>query len=284
MWRARSTRLSSADPRSGFTLLELLVALAIASAIFAAMGQFFASTLRYRRTGIARVETRQGIRAALDSLARDVRGAGTCLPAGGGFVALGGVDAGTRDTLRIRSGLLANGACVRTVIRSPMPSVSRELNVESTTGFEVGMRVYLLHPNGSGEFFTITAVQTVAQKLQKADASIQDYPVGSGVFALRERTYAIDPGGLSFPILTVTTDDGAAIPLAVGIEALDVRYRLRRNCPACDVVALPASDAEWRLVNSLLLTVTARFPVPRIPAENVTLTETIQTKPRNLLP
>ena len=71
---------------------------------------------------------------------------------------------------------------------------------------------------------------------------------------------------------------------AVGIEQLDVRYQLQRNCPPCDEIALPSSNAEWAVVDSILLNLTARSQLPDKLGNYYRRAVTVSVKPRNLLP
>jgi hypothetical protein len=207
------------------------------------------------------------------------------LPSTGSFIALAGMNAGSNDTVATRSGVVdANLTCVVTTIRDPMPPTARELKVESTNGFAEGMRAYIRHPNGTGEFFTITHVQPSASMLQKDGQSSQAYPTGSGVYAIDERAYALDTSNPSLPVLMITTNNGTPIPFASGVESLGVQYKLARNCPPCDVVDLPANDSEWMLVNEILVSVTARSRVPDKDGQHFRRNGQVSVKPRNLLP
>ena len=270
----------------GFTLVEVLTTIVVAMIVSATLVQFLLAVTRFRREGEVRLETQQGLRAALDSLARDIRLAGACLPTLGSFIPLAGTDSGTRDEITVRTGLFdANQACIRTTLRDAMPADSREIKVASTDGFAQDMRAYLVLPDAtSGEIFTITQVQAAALMLQKDAPSTQVYPVNSGVFALQERTYAVDTTLLTIPLLTLAMDGQPAQPLAAGIDLLNIQYRLRRNCPPCDTVDLPTDADTWRLVTDMTLTARATFPSALRAGQPYSLSTTIRVKPRNLLP
>src|SRR5262249_33413340 len=106
-----------------------------------------------------------------------------------------------------------------------------------------------------------------------------------GVYAVDERQYAIDTTtNPALPVLTIAVNGASPVPFAFGIEAANIQYQLNRNCPTCDVVDLPANDAEWALVNQLYLTVTARSRVKASDGQYIRLTRQIGVKPRNLLP
>lgn len=281
LWAHSSPRFS-ADGQRGTSLIEFLVTTAIAAVVMASTTAFLLSTTRYRLEADARVEARQGLQATLDWLARELRLGGACLPTLGSFVSISGVDSGTSDELTIRTGLLAsNDTCIRTTLQEDMLSDASELEVESAAGFEEGMRVYIRHPNGSGEFFEIRRVQD-DDVIEKEDDLSRDYPADSGVFAIQERRFAIDRTG-DRPFLAVTTDRGDAQPVADGIEALNFRYRLKRNCPPCDMVDLPADDAEWRLVVAVSADASAAIAPAGRTGDN-SVSSMVVVKPRNLLP
>ncbi|MGH7857886.1 MAG: hypothetical protein ACREQY_11200 [Candidatus Binatia bacterium] len=256
----------------------------IAGLILASTTAFLLSTTRYRLDADARAEARQGLEATLDSLARELRVGGACLPTLGTFVAIAGVDDGDSDELTVRTGLLdSNRTCIRTTLREEMPSDATELELESAAGFEEGMHVYLRHPNGSGEFFVIRRVQG-DDMIETEDASSKDYPaVDTGVFAFQERRFAIDRTGAR-PFLSLAINGGTPLPVADGIETLNVRYRLKRNCPPCDTVDLPADDAEWRLVTSVSAAATAAIAPAGRSGDDYSVSSMLVVKPRNLLP
>jgi hypothetical protein len=79
---------------------------------------------------------------------------------------------------------------------------------------------------------------------------------------------------------------GSATPqsFAIGIEKLDVRYQLQQNCPPCDVVTLPSTDAQWAVVDSVLIDVTARSAQKDATGNFFRRTVSVNVKPRNLLP
>ncbi|MFW6053124.1 MAG: PilW family protein [Desulfosalsimonas sp.] len=64
------------EKNTGFTLIELLVAVAVSSIVLLAVGQFFISTNKANTIQEKVAETQQGIRAAMEMMARDIRMAG----------------------------------------------------------------------------------------------------------------------------------------------------------------------------------------------------------------
>jgi hypothetical protein len=153
--------------------------------------------------------------------------------------------------------------------------------VGSNAGFAPNMRVYVRHPGGMGQFAFVAS--TPANRIVIDAAAAYDYPVGTGIYAIDERSYTID-ASQSVPRLMLTVDQGTPQAFAAGMTDLQLQYVLERNCPPCDVVDLPPDDATWRLVNQVLVTPTAETVGAVRPEDQVTLAQTSRAKPRNLLP
>lgn len=304
----QSTRRSSAE--RGFSLVELLVASFIMVSALATAASFFVITRNNISDQILRIETEQGLRAAMDSMVRDLRLGGACLPTTGDFITLDAVNS-TNDQIFTRTGLVRpNETCIRTTVTAdyPVTANTSTVPVQSASGFTVGMRAYMILANGTaGEVFTITAVNSTSAPNTVSRSGSWTcggacgnpaYPANSGVYALDERSYAIDTSNSSLPVLTMAANGGAATPFVFGIESLQVKYQLDRNCdttpktitglpeiPAtgCDVVDLPATS-EFSLVNTIYVTVTARSRTVASNKQYIRLSRTVAAKPRNLLP
>ena len=270
---------------AGFSLVELLVTIALISLVLGAAGGLVAVARPSIEQENVRIETAQSLRATLDTLARDLRLGGACLPTNGTFVALSGSDAGVTDSIVTRHGLVQSDlTCVRTALRADLLANGTDLAVDSAAGFAAGMWIYIRHPNGTGEFFSITGAQAGARTLQKSTKLSKDYPISSGVYAVDERTYATDTSDPTAPTFTVATNGGPALPFASGVEKLNIQYQLARNCPSCDVVDLPVDDGEWALVTEIDVDVTVRSRVADARGQFFRRTGRIKAKPRNLLP
>jgi len=267
----------------GFTLIELLVAMTISSIVMGVFVKLMLSTTRYRREVEARLETHQGLKAAIDALTRDLRLAGSCMPAGNDFLAISGVDSQTTDQIGVHIGELFEGGCVNSTVTATVAAGTTQIFVANAVGFRAGQRVYLIHPDTFGEFQTVRSVDAGNNSLVISPGVARDYPVPTGVWAMQQRDYSI-MSILGPPRLMLGIDGARPQPMALGISRLDVRYRLRENCPPCTEVALPADAAEWRLVTDVLIDLTARSASPVAPGTFYTITEQIRVKPRNLLP
>ena len=260
-------------------------------AVVATSGMFVASK-RHMRMQAREIETTQAARAAVDMIVRDLRLGGACLPVTGDFISLAGTNSGNEDMIITRTGLTRPDlSCIRSAIPVDANPVgvtagASVVPVQSAEGFEAGMRAYIRHPDGAGEYFDITGVPSATQ-LSKSGTLSRDYPDSSGVYAIDERRFWISwwngPRGPQ-PELMLQVGSGAAQSFAVGIEKLDIQYQLRRDCPPCDNVNLPADNDEWSIVEQVLLNVTARSELPDEGGDYYRRTITVGVKPRNLLP
>lgn len=292
----RSTPTSNAE--LGSSLVELLVGTTVMLFVLGTTGMFFVTARNFISDQILHVETQQGLRAAMDSMVRDLRLAGACLPTSGDFVTLDPV-ASTNNQIVVRTGQVrTDETCIQTVLTSDLAAGASQLSVQSASGFMTGMRVYIRQSNGAtGEVINITSVDTASNVLGKTvNLTCPDvvggcptpaYPAGSGVYAVDERQYAVDASNPALPVLTLAANGAAPVPFAFGIEGLQLQYELARNCdsqPGCDVVQVPATEGEFALVNQIYITMTARSRTPGLNSQYYRVTRTVSAKPRNLLP
>jgi hypothetical protein len=260
-----------------------MLSLSLAAMALAATSSFFLAGRGAMRDEGTVMETAHAARSSLDLLLRDLRLGGACLPVTGTFVALSGVDNGATDEIITRTGLTrADLSCVRAASVGLTAANDSSVVLESVDGFAAGTRAYIRHPNGSGEYFHVVSVDPVTKTLGADPAFTIDYPATSGVYGIDERRYRVDDSA-DPPVLTMQINDGDVHPFAIGIEQIDIRYQLKRNCPSCDIVDLPADD-EWALVDQILLSVTARSARPSEAGQHYQRTYTVRVKPRNLLP
>lgn len=257
-------------------------------AVVATSGMFLASK-QHMRMQAREIETTQAARAAIDMIVRDLRLGGACLPVTGDFISLAGTNSGHEDQITTRTGLTRPDlSCIRSSVPTlgSVTAGGATVPVQNAEGFEAGMRAYIRHPDGKGEYFDITAVPSQTQ-LTKGTTLSRDYPETSGVYAIDERRFWISwwngPRGPQ-PELMLQVGTQAAQSFAVGIEKLDIQYQLRRNCPPCDNVNLPANNDEWSIVEQVLLNITARSELPDEGGDYYRRTVTVGVKPRNLLP
>jgi prepilin-type N-terminal cleavage/methylation domain-containing protein len=91
-WSARISLAAPARSRSGFTLVELLVAVVIASIVAGVIFQALVGQTRFARSQVAREEVQQNARVALDVITSELRGIG-----------VGGITEAGPSAIRFRS-------------------------------------------------------------------------------------------------------------------------------------------------------------------------------------
>jgi len=280
----RSTRRSRSSA-SGFSSLELLISLGIISIAMAATSGLFLASRNFMRDQNLELETTQAARATADTMLRELRLGGACLPVTGDFISLNGKDNGQLDELTSRTGLTRSDlSCVRTATAQDAAAGATVANVESVDGFAANMRAYIRNGAGTGEFVTVGSIDTTNKNITFSSALSADYPATSGLYAIDERRFFVESDGEAPVLKMEINSDGQPQNLASGIEQLNVQYQLFRNCPSCDVVDLPADDATWALVQQVYLTITARSQQLAPNGEYYKRTLKVGIKPRNLLP
>jgi len=269
----------------------MMVTIAIMSVALSLAVTFFVANRNASTDGIARQETEQGLRASLDSLERDLRLGGACLPTtGNDFPPLSGTNAGTLDGVTTRTALVRSDlTCIQSTIQAASPATgtaagATTLPLQSVNGFAAGQRGYIRGSTNSGEYFNVTAVNTSSNQLSIAAGLQSAYLNGSGIWAINEDVYNINTTTYApLTVLTIATNGAAAVPFAYGVQSVNIQYELISNCPPCDVVNLP-SATQWPLVNQLYVTLTMQSKMPLSNGQYYTATATIGAKPRNLLP
>lgn len=76
-------RVQKHNPKQGFTLMELMVSMALGLVVMASMASLFKSGMDTSRMVMQRAETQQNMRAAIDLMVKDISMAGAGLPSGG---------------------------------------------------------------------------------------------------------------------------------------------------------------------------------------------------------
>lgn len=279
---------------AGFTLIELMVSLLIAGIMLALTASFTQTTVAARHNTSLTMEADQGLRSLLQVVTQELRQAGACLPQNGTFVTLAGVNNGTTDSLTLRIGQTNKTTlvCVRTGTATPTAAGGTTLTVPNGDGLrfvETDM-VYVLPPGSEGAFYTVESTSTTTITLNETLPTL--HPAGTGIYAVDERTYAVDTSTYGRPMLTVAMNGGEPQPLIDGVELFNVMYRLGPCEPTCaSEVDLPADDNAWQLVQEVLIKASVRAHKPDKQGTFAVATtgktgqvgEYLSIKPRNLL-
>ncbi len=246
------------SPRSaGFSLIEVITALILTSIVMLSVGSGFVFVTRGWSDQQGRLAAQQNLRAAVQTLSREVRLAGACmLPSSvtppTNFRPLDGAHSGTLDTLIARSntscgiGTLtsAGGAC----------NACTTVTLDNVTNFAAGTWAYIYQPpyqgqTASGEYFLVKQVNDGKGKAANTlivDTSVslkitQNYTAGgaipassppatypfASVYGIQERTYTIGTFG-GAPTLMLQTINNSATPALKGLESLSITYTLNR--------------------------------------------------------
>ena len=264
----------------GFGYIELLVAITVT-----AIGIAFASGLILAGKGHIKqqdreLEATQAGRASIDTILRELRLGGACLPETGEFIALEAVDNGDEDELVTRYGrTTADMSCIQTATSTAIAGSATAIPVDDSSGFEAGDYAYIRHTNGSGEYFTVASIDTTNQVLTIDRALTSGYPATSGVYAIDERRFFIDTTAGTTPQLMFQVGGQTPQPFALGVEKLEIDYELSDG----NTVDEPVDDQEWRSVSRIHLSLTTRSVRADPDGNYYRRTNHVTIKPRNLI-
>ena len=279
-----SIRKSPRNAPAGFSLVELLVTLLIASVMMTVMTGFFRASVGTRHDMGLQTEAQQGLRAIFELVTQELRQAGACLPQTGQFIILAGVDNGDLDELTLRIGRTDEDTlrCVKAGTTEAVTS-GTVLQLGAGEGdLFAGAALAYVTPNGAiGNFYSIVAHTSDSVTI---DDSVT-LPVGAGVYAVDERVYRAETMN-GRDVLSVTIDGGQAYPLVEGVKEFNVIYWLEAvdpDDPMVDQSYPPDNDADWRRVR--MLTIAGDVEARDHKRDGGTMHEEGHTdvKPRNLL-
>jgi prepilin-type N-terminal cleavage/methylation domain-containing protein len=246
----------------GYTLVELMVTMTILSVVLGAVYYAFFRAQSSARQTTRVVDARQGSRAALQLLEREVRMVGS----GWGRIPIYGARNGAPMTLHaVEPGFttaagndsleLLGGWDAGTTLRSPMftSAAGSVIPCVSTAGF--GSNDFVLVTNGStAHIFQVTAVSGTPADLDHSATSIYNtagghmnwpaggYPAGSRVYRVSWVTYKVDSTGFSTPCLTRRDQGSVAQVVATDVSAFHVWYLLQDATETRDPVDLSLID------------------------------------------
>jgi len=266
---------------NGFSSIELLVGMTISLIGIAMASGLVIAGKSHIRDQERELETTQGSQASLIAILRELRLGGACLPDTGEFIALEAVDNGTRDEIVTRYGLTSANdlSCLQSTTTAPVMLGDTSVVVSDTTGLDNGMLAYIRHPDGSGEYFVMAGVDPTTGTLSSDRTFAAPYPATSGIYAIDERHFFVADGSLGVPELMIQVDGGTARSFAIGVEALDVQYKLSDG----SLVGQPTGDTQWRSLNEVLVSITARSFYPNEDGTYYRRTYSTGVKPRNLV-
>ncbi len=221
------------------------------------------------------------------------------------------------DTITIRTGAVTGSTtCPQSALTSDAATNSTTFSVADIRGFTAGSLAFLIGPNSqpNGEFVKITAVTAGGGcavsspncgTLTTTGAHVQYPAATSGIYGLEERVYSIDTTNYptaTNPLPTLVRNINRATsaqPVALGIESMNVRYRLNTACPTGGGCAGPCTDqgspvtsslcdnpgniATWGAVTELVVILSARSSIPLSTGGIFREQATSSIQPRNLM-
>ncbi|MEK7747485.1 MAG: prepilin-type N-terminal cleavage/methylation domain-containing protein [Nitrospirota bacterium] len=247
----------------GFTLIELMVGIAMVGVVTTAIYQFYIDTFFFQANQDRRKDMQVRLQLAMDILVSDIRAAGfgTIDPLDSGVskgyfrcagvlpdvrIALGGfcIPVAPINSNDGPDGLIISGAkqFVGTLEAGANPGISASTIVVTPPGgtqlIEGGNLITI------GGFFT-SAVGAVADNAVTLNTSLppdQVYPPGIGVFTVQSLLYSIGPSNLANApgpaLLAAPAGGGPPVVIATGIEDLQVSYLLNNQNPAVGPIAV----------------------------------------------
>jgi Tfp pilus assembly protein PilW len=281
---------------------EVIVALALGSwvALAAVAGYIFVTHGWAEQRERTRVQ--QNLASAVSVLSSAIRLAGVCLPTVSTPVdarPLAGAHSDDEsDTITVRMNRRCARATLTVSYSGKAVTEGATITVDTVQNFEPGMTAYIMaHPASGlpyGERFVITGVDESTSQLIVVPGSIAGTYLTtdhSRVFGLEEETFAVNRTG-AVPVLTRATSTTSPLPVAESIDSVRMRYVLNQDGRQCVestdppdtycIVALPGIDAEWALVRTVELTVSARSARPIRGAGGMfRLVTRTQVRPRN---
>ena len=260
--------------QKGFTLIEMLIALAISAVLLASIYNVFISQRKIYSIREQVAEMQQNVRAGMVIMVREIRTAGYSLSSGrisyynGTTTAY--IDAITPtnstsgpDGITV---LYGDSSCT-TSITSAMPSSSAILNVSSTDCFAVDDLIII--SNGKdASLLEVTQVLAGPKKLQHnpGGGSINPpgghnifppggYGSGSSVLKLKYLAFRVNTTTAAHPTLEIDADGplggGSFEPLAENIEDLQIAYQL-------DTGAWSSAPADPSTIRTVRLNIRGR--------------------------
>ena len=241
------------------------MALVLTSIVILSVGSGFVFVTRGWSDQQGRLAAQQNLRAAVQTLSREVRLADACMlpssvAAPANFQPADGVHSGTKDTLIVRS----NTSCAIGTLTSVGGACNAcsTVYLDNVANFANGTWAYMYQPpyqsqTPFGEYFLIKTVNgptgSPANTLV-VDTSVslkitQNYTAGgaipsssppatypfASVYGIQERTFTIGTFG-GTPTLMLQTINNSSTPFLKGVESLNITYTLNRayDSTTCD--------------------------------------------------
>lgn len=260
-------KINQSNHTKGFTVIELLIALAITGIVATSIFTVFQSQQNSYALQDQLTEMQQNLRGAMMMISRDARMAGF------GFANWAN-SINNINNNPDRLDIIYADVNVTTTISNPMPSPSAIFDVESTAGFQDGDLI-VITDGTAATLMVITHVSDVASNLQHNPSAAVNppgghntfppggYDAGSSIYKIKYLSYDIDNSDPNHPIMRVDFDGpyggGSPQPLADNIEDLQAVFIFADGDEAAiydDADGDPTNDYDD--INSVRITILAR--------------------------
>ncbi|MFQ5858866.1 MAG: PilW family protein [Anaerolineae bacterium] len=246
----------------GFTLVELLVALAVVGLVMAAVVTLYVTGSRIYTAGTGRADAQQAARAAMVMLAEDLRLAGSGYPTVSG---LPKITAATATSITFW-GDLTNGS---TILSQDVNAGDTALAVDSAAGVKPGDTIYLI--NG-GAYEALAVSSAGGTSIAVGAGTTASYPQFTQVGLPKAITYSWNAATRT---LSKDAGDGVGAQLlADGVQAFQLLYFDTGDA------AIPEASLAANLENIRRITITMTGEAPGQNPPVFTITSDV--RPRNL--
>ncbi len=265
----------NSNGQKGFTMIEVLVAVAILSIVLTSLYNLFISQFRTFEAQRDVSTTQRDIRASLELLERDVRMAGFGVPRGANPIAL------------VQNGTFGNAADPDSISinfsRGPVTYLSagtvtqpgNNIQVNSVTDFVVGDPVNIVskYNNNLIGGYVITAINTGTNTLSlNVDPTPQGIDTGDfAVKAFNTVSYSVSVNGVTGRRELIRNDGVVQSVIADGVNNFQLSYILSNGTET----STPGTLSDIRRIRIDLITATtktvARSGGQQIPRELVTI-------------
>jgi prepilin-type N-terminal cleavage/methylation domain-containing protein len=232
----------------GFSLIEVLIALAITGFVTAAVFQTFRNQHESYMAQDDVTNIQQNARASIDEITRQVRMTGYGVPAEYPSIAAGNTNP---DTIT----LIYQTADCSVSLSTAMAQVSSALECAAGVScFTENNEAFIWEADSiKGEFFVMTQVETGANRIQHGLSPLtRKYGAGSAILSLSRVKYYVDKTtDNAHPRLMVKIGNQPAHIYADDVSDLQFRYRMRDG----SVVDAPALATD---VREVMITLTGR--------------------------
>lgn len=225
--------MKDAKSYKGFTLVEIMVSVVLASIILVTLYSLFTSQQKTYNSQDLIVEMQQNVRTALDTMVRDLRTMGYGIPTVSNPSAIETITSATENSITFKVDM--DDVSASLVLDYTAPGTTLSVNTVSDSSssyyygrFKVGDTIYITDGYKWG---STTIDEPIAAGSLTISSPLSDYfPAGSVLHVINSITFAQSPSNhlhsTSAPTIKITRsiDGGSAQPVVDDIDYLEFKY------------------------------------------------------------